>query len=239
MWSCLIFTILFSYVTIDHYHKGVFMNIEKLETDVLSAYNLHAFKNDPSHDELHTKRVIGLAKNIAHQVNADLKIVIPGAAFHDVIVYPKHLKKSANESQESASIARSSLEKLPYYPKKKIPQVEECILQCSFSKGITPKLLEAQVVQDADRLEATGAFAIMRTFSSCGQWNTPFYLEEDPFCESRDPKNFASGIDLFYQRLLVVESLMNTDYAKNLAQQRTKFLNDFLLQVKLELFQAI
>ncbi len=194
-------------------------------------------KDDPSHDFQHVRRVLNLAVKIGKSVNADEDIVIPAALFHDTIVYKKNSPESKNEANESAEVASRILSSIEGYPKEKIAKVEICIKQCSFSKGIKPDLLESKVLQDADRLEATGVISIMRTFSSCGHMNRPLYDPLDPFCE-KGTKDFRSGIDLFYQRLLVVEKTMHTELAKKMAGARTDFLEKFLKQLKKELTES-
>ncbi|MEO5927342.1 MAG: HD domain-containing protein [Patescibacteria group bacterium] len=195
-------------------------------------------KSDPSHDIHHVTRVMNLAERIAKSVHADLDVVIAAACFHDVVVYQKNSPQSKNETDESAALAETLLQSIEEYPSEKIPLVQEAIRQCSYSKGIIPDLLEAKVLQDADRLEATGAISIMRTFSSGGQMNQQFYRPEDPFCEKGEPVAHGSGLDLFYRRLLLVEQGMHTDYAKKLAKPRTSFLHSFLDELRLELKES-
>lgn len=192
-------------------------------------------KEDISHDLQHSLRVLTLAEKIAKEENADFDIVIPAALFHDVVIYPKNNPRGKNESEESAIYTAQLLESIEDYPKHKIGEVQIAIRQCSFSKGIIPDLLEARVLQDADRLEATGAIAIMRTFSSTGQMRRPFYNPDNPFCEDREPEPIKYGLDLFYARLLKVENGMHTRTAKRLAKRRTKFLKSFLQELELEL----
>jgi uncharacterized protein len=182
-------------------------------------------------------RVLNLSVKIAESVNADPDIIIPAALFHDIVVYKKNSPQSKNESNESAEVARQLLSKFKEYSEDKINKVLICIKECSFSKGIKPDLLESKVLQDADRLEATGVISIMRTFSSCGHMNRPLYDPIDPLCK-QGPKDFKSGIDLFYQRLLVVEKTMHTELAKKLARKRTEFLEKFLVQFKQELAES-
>lgn len=195
-------------------------------------------QKDPSHDFQHILRVTNLAEKIAKEEVADLGIVIPAALFHDSIVYPKNSPQSRNETEESAAYAGEVLKSFDEYPQEKIEKVKTCILQCSFSKGIVPDLLEAKILQDADRLEATGAISIMRTFSSGGQMNRQFYLPEDPFHEKIDLVPFSSNLELFYKRLLVVEKGMHTEMAKSIAKRRTEFLEAFLAEFRLELEEA-
>ena len=194
-------------------------------------------KGDPSHDFQHILRVTNLAMKIGESVYADLDVVIPAALFHDTVVYQKDTPQSKSESDESAEVAGEILRGTSEYPQDKIESVKTCIKQCSFSKGIVPDMLESKVLQDADRLEATGAISIMRTFASCGQMKRQFYSPEDPFCE-KGAEPFRSGIDLFYRRLLVVEKTMHTELAKKIARKRTQFLESFLAQLKEELTES-
>lgn len=211
------------------------MNIEDLERRLLVIAQEKISADDVSHDIAHLKRVMYSAKRIAIDEGADLEIVIPAALFHDVIVYPKHDPRSANETKESAELVGAMLSDMAEYPKEKIDAVKIAIEQCSFSKGIVPDLLEAKVLQDADWLEATGALSIMRTYSSTGQWKRPFFDENDPFCEHREPDAKAFALDLFYTRLLVVASKMNTRLGKAIAERRTLFLRAFLEELRMEL----
>ncbi len=192
-------------------------------------------KEDPSHDFQHILRVTNMAEKIGMEEGADMEILIPAALFHDSVVYPKNSPQSKNETEESAEYAEQVLMGFSEYPKEKIESVKTCIKQCSFSKGIMPDLLEAKILQDADRLEATGAVAIMRTFSSGGQMKRPFYLPEDPFFERTDLIPFSASLELFYKRLLVVGEGMHTTLGKQVAKRRTQFLRDFLAELKLEL----
>lgn len=191
-------------------------------------------KTDPSHDFSHIQRVCNNAICIGKSVNADLDVVIPAALFHDTVVYRKDSKESRNEANESAIITGEILSGIEEYPKEKINDVMTCIRECSFTKGIKPDLLESKVLQDADMLESTGALSIMRTFSSGGHMNRPFYNENNPFYETGEV-NSASGIGLFYKRLLIAEKRMHTVFAKKIAKRRTAFLRKFLKEVELEL----
>lgn len=194
-------------------------------------------EGDPSHDIYHTLRVLKNAEFIASKENGDLDIIIPSALFHDIICYPKDSEKSKYSSVESADFAASILETIPDYPKDKISKVHTSIRECSFSKGIIPELLEGKILQDADRLEATGAISIMRTFASAGLMNSKLYNFDDPFCMERDPDSLNYALDLFYNRLLIVKDVMHTETAKSIAERRTKILYDFLNSLEEELYE--
>lgn len=208
---------------------------EELKEELFTLAEEQQTKGDPSHDFEHIRRVASLAEKIGRSVDADMDILIPSALFHDSIVYAKNDPRSKNETEESAEHVKNILLKIKEYPQEKIKHVQTCIRQCSFSKGIIPTLTESKVLQDADRLEATGAISIMRTFTSGGQMGRSLYAPFDPFREKTEPENFKFSLDLFYKRLLIVESKMHTDLAKEIAKRRTDFLKDFLNELKLEL----
>lgn len=191
--------------------------------------------DDPSHDFAHAERVLALAERIAREEGADMDVVVPAAIFHDVVNHPKDDPRAMTASDESAELVGRLLQDVDGYPKEKIPAVQECIRECSFTKGIVPTRLESHVLQDADRLEATGAISIMRTFASSGRMGRPFYHSSDPFCEYREPEPTRYALDLFFARLTVVLSRMHTTLGKEIAKQRTEFLYDFLTQLNTEL----
>lgn len=190
---------------------------------------------DVSHDFDHAMRVLSNAERIAKDEGGDLNIIFPAALFHDIIVYPKNHPNKHKSQEESAESAEKILNSFGNFPQTKIEKVKTCILECSFSKGIVPKMLESQILQDADGLEATGAISIMRTYSSTGQMKRPFYNIEDPFCKNRTPDAAKFALDLFYERLLKVAERMHTKTAKKIAKRRTDFLITFLKEFELEL----
>ena len=192
-------------------------------------------KQDSSHDFGHALRVLANAEYIASIEGGDLEVIIPAALFHDVVIYPKNDPLSKLAATESAQVAKEILETLDY-PSEKIPLVMQAIEEHSYSNGIQPALLESRIIQDADRLEITGAIAIMRTFSSTGQMQRRFYDLEDPFCKQRLPGSKVSAIDFFYTRLMKVN--FHTSAAKRLAKKRTPFLHQFLKQLQKELTEV-
>lgn len=209
----------------DNYVKDKLINIVKKNFQY----------GDPSHDIYHTLRVLKNAEYIASKENGDLDIIIPSALFHDIICYAKNSEMSIYSSSESAKYADKVLSELAEFPKQKISKVHVSIEQCSFSKNIIPELFEAKILQDADRLEATGAIAIMRTFASAGLMNSMLYNYDDPFCIDRQPNGLLYALDLFYTRLLRVKDIMHTDTGREIAEKRTKILKEFLISFEEEL----
>lgn len=96
----------------------------------------------------------------------------------------------------------------------------------------TVQTLEAKIVQDADRLDAIGAIGIARTFAYGGFAKNPIY---DPTIPHKLHQNFeeyksskSTTINHFYEKLLLLEDKMNTPTAREIARERTGFMEEYL-----------
>ena len=105
----------------------------------------------------------------------------------------------------------------------------------SFSKNLSEKQVlsqEGQIVQDADRLDAIGAIGIARTFYYGGHVGNPMYDPELPPRTQMDAAAYRSErstvINHFYEKLLLLESKMNTETGRRLARKRTAFMEQYL-----------
>ena len=120
------------------------------------------------------------------------------------------------------------------FQRKKLLIISDAIRDHSFSQNKTPESIVGKILQDADRLDAIGAIGIARVFATGGSLKRPFYNIDDPFCKTRKPNDKTWTVDHFYQKLLKLESLMNTKSGKVEAKKRTKVLKEFLNQLKQE-----
>jgi uncharacterized protein len=82
-----------------------------------------------------------------------------------------------------------------------------------------------KIVQDADRLDAIGAMGIARAFNYGGYKNNPIYIPDE-----ESSGNSKSTIGHFYDKLLKLKDLMNTDTGISIAEERHKILEKFLEQ---------
>ena len=187
------------------------------------------FKNDFSgHDYYHTLRVYNLSKYIAGFEKCNTKLVYLAALLHDVDDY-----KLVGHEEESFHNAKSFL-RSQGVSDGEIEQVCHIISQVSF-KGkdtVIPDTIEGKIVQDADRLDALGAIGIGRTFAYGGNHNMPMHVPGVKFKEDMSAdeyyKNTGTTINHFYEKLLKLKDLMNTETAREMAKHRHRFMQEFL-----------
>ena len=208
------------------------MNIfeKKFEEKIQSVLG----NKDPAHDILHVQRVVETAKKISQLEGADLNIVLPAAWLHDIVNLPKDHPERSRASALASEAALKFLESIEY-PREYFEGISHAILSHSFSAKITPHTIEAQVLQDADRLDALGAIGLARLFSISTQMQRPFYSSEDPLCESRIPDDKKFAIDHIKIKLEKIVGQMNTASAKKEAMRRFIFIENFLKQLGTEI----
>lgn len=203
------------------------MNEDLLKKTMI--YIKERFKNDFSgHDYYHSIRVYKLADYICRKENADLETVQLSALLHDVDDYKLFEKGAGGFSNAEAFLKDNKV------PTEKINAICNIISSVSFKGTDTkvPESIEGKIVQDADRLDAIGAIGIARAFAYGGSRNRVMH---DPSEKPRENMNFeeystskGTSINHFYEKLLKLKDLMNTETAKKIAAHRHKYMEDFL-----------
>ena len=184
------------------------------------------FKDDYSgHDFNHTMRVYKLANNIAIQEHANLEIVSLAALLHDVD--DVKLTQSINYQNARLLMNRYGIDKATQ--EEVIAIIQDVSFKGNQSKS--PSTLEGKIVQDADRLDAIGAIGIARAFTFGGNHSRPLYNDEKPernMDEASYHQHQSSTINHFYEKLLLLKDMMNTECARVLADQRHQFMVNYL-----------
>lgn len=193
------------------------------------------FKNDGSgHDFYHSLRVYNIATSICKEENADLEIVQLASLLHDIDDYKLFGGKIGSCSRAKEFLEANNIST------KKINAICEIISSISFKGKDTqiPKTIEGKIVQDADRLDAIGAIGIARVFAYGGSINRAIYIPEEKPLEDMNEEEYynhkGTSINHFYEKLLKLRGLMNTETAKKLAESRNKYMQDFLNEFFLE-----
>ncbi len=185
---------------------------------------------EAGHDWFHIERVWKLSKKIAQDENSNLLVVELAALLHD-IADPKFHNGDENLALE---VSRDFLESQST-DDKIIEQVLYIIQNISFkNRNEVPENIpvELKIVQDADRLDAIGAIGIARTFNFGGFKNNIMYDPEvSPklkMSKEEYKKSNGTTINHFYEKLLLLKDLMNTETAKKIASERHDFMLKFL-----------
>ena len=187
---------------------------------------------EAGHDWFHMERVWKLSKKIAATETCNLEVVELSALLHDIADPKFHdgdetlALKISNEFLQSQNVSAEI-----------IKQVLFIIKNISFKNreeatNVLP--IELQIVQDADRIDAIGAIGIARTFNYGGFKNNLMYHPDiQPalnMTKEDYKKSKGTTINHFYEKLLLLKDLMNTETGKKLAEERHDFMVHFLDQ---------
>lgn len=190
------------------------------------------------HDWNHALRV---EKNV-HKImppgldEAELEVIRAACWLHDTIdeKLAQSRQKSVNEIEELLVKNGATL--------AQIDEVLDIIQNLSYSKNLETKKelsLAGQIVQDADRLDAIGAIGIGRAFYYGGSQGDAMYTDDVPrSLEKLTASNYRKGssvLNHFYEKLLLLESQMNTEAGKFEAKKRTNFMKEYLEQLAREI----
>lgn len=187
---------------------------------------------EAGHDWYHIERVWKLSKLISATEECDTEVVELGALLHD-IADPKFHNGDENlalqistDFLQSQKVGALTIEKVLFI-----------IKHISFKNRNELKSedsIELNIVQDADRLDAIGAIGIARTFNFGGFKNNLMYDPQLPpqlnMTKEEYKKSNGTTINHFYEKLLLLKNLMNTQKGKELAEERHTFMLSFLDQ---------
>lgn len=198
------------------------------------AYLKDIFSKDCSgHDYYHSIRVYNNALNIAHKEGGNIFIIKLSALLHDVD--DRKLFNTSNKLQHARKFLTEN-----FVDESSIEEICKIIKSVSFkgTESAIPDTIEGKIVQDADRLDALGAIGIARTFAYGGYKGRPIYEPYEEPVENMTAEEYenhtSTSVNHFYEKLLKLKYLMNTDTAKSIAEIRhlymEEFLNEFIIE---------
>ncbi len=187
---------------------------------------------EAGHDYWHILRVLKLSKKIAEKEGGDLFVIRLGALLHDIADAKFH----NGDKSIGPRIARDFLQK-QQIAEEVIEHIVKIIENISYKNSLEGQKftsLELQIIQDADRLDAIGAIGIARAFVYGGYKNNLIYnpnLKPNLYLDKETyKKGDTTTINHFYEKLLKLKDIMNTPTGKLLAEERHRFMLEFLEQ---------
>ncbi|ULG71665.1 HD domain-containing protein [Macrococcus brunensis] len=184
------------------------------------------------HDYAHIERVRKMALTIGREEQADLLIVEMAALLHDTV------DDKLTDEVTAWTKLENFFDQIALAEDKR-DAIRHILKYMSFKGGKNAgklESLEGKVVQDADRLDAIGAIGIARTFMYAGKFGDIMY---DPLIPPRDLQQAdyrekTHAINHFYEKLLKLKDLMNTETGRAIAAERHEFMEQFVAQFKKE-----
>ena len=206
------------------------MNQEEIVKKTANYVKGKLEKDTSGHDWWHTFRVWNVAKHIGEKEGANMFIVELAALLHDISDW----KFQNGDESAGPQLAKEWLEKIDV-DKDSVDKICDIIVNMSF-KGekhrAIMKTIEGKVVQDADRLDAIGAMGIARAFAFGAHLGNPIHDPNTKPIKNKTVEEYKkmeeTSINHFYEKLLLLKDRMNTKTAKQIAEGRHKFMEEFL-----------
>lgn len=182
------------------------------------------------HDWHHIDRVWKLARQIAKEEGADQEVVELAALVHDIADWKFHAGDDSVGPREAERLLRQE-----GASEEVVDHVADIVATISFKgAGVRREMrtLEGKCVQDADRLDAIGAIGIARCFAYGGHAGRLMYDPGIPpvMHATAEAYKSAKGTSLnhFYEKLFLLKDRMNTRTGRLLADERHRFMEDFV-----------
>lgn len=185
------------------------------------------FKSDDGHGFDHTQRVYKNALIISKGENVDIDVVKVSALMHDIARYKETDENEICHAKEGSKIAKRILEEMNFQ-KEKIEKVLYCIKVHRYSKDLKAETREAEILQDADRLDALGAIILVRIIQHSLNRNLPIYDPKIPIKEKYRGER-TTVINHIHEKILKIKpETFKTEKAKQIAKKRYKLVEDFV-----------
>ena len=198
-------------------------------TEAALSYVKALFANEYSgHDYFHTLRVYRTAVKLSEAEHADPTVTSLAAILHDA-----DDRKLSPETYETKANAVSFL-RAQGADEATIRRIVTILGEVSFrgTDSVVPSTIEGKCVQDADRLDAVGAIGIARTFAYGGAHHRVMHDPDIPPETDMDAARYyaheATTVNHFYEKLLLLKDMMNTEAGKRLAENRDRYMRGFL-----------
>ena len=188
-------------------------------------------KNDAAHDFDHVLRVLALAERIGQAEGTDMEIVRAAALLHDVA----RVEEKGTGACHAQAGAQRAREILQGHPPEKVEAVAQAIATHRFREKSIPQTLEAQVLYDADKLDAIGAIGVARAYAVSGQTRQRLWgpVPADYQGEAQGTPEHTA-IHEFIFKLSRLKEILFTPTAKVIAEERHRYMVGFFARLERE-----
>jgi uncharacterized protein len=204
------------------------MSSDDFPISITDARALYA-QAGSAHDFDHVLRVLTLAERIGQAEGADMRVVRAAVLLHDV-----GRGAGGDHAQLGAERARQAL---AGQPAELIEAVAHAIAAHRFRGRVQPATLEAQVLSDADKLDAIGAIGIARAYAIAGQENQALWAEvsQEAYADVRAiPPAEHTPVHEYIFKLTHLPERLYTATARAIARGRHRFMQQFFDELERE-----
>lgn len=196
---------------------------------------------DSAHDRTHIDRVLYMALDIArYEKDADRDILIAACLLHDIARPLQAKDERVCHALAGGEMAYAFLLQNGWR-EERAAHVRDCIRTHRFRIDDAPATIEAKILYDADKLEATGALGIARTLQYGGQMGEPLYAldENGNILLEGGGADVSSFFQEYHFKLKKLYSRFYTERAASLAREREKTMTDFCLSLHREISHTL
>ena len=200
-----------------------------------------------AHNMDHIMRVYNLALQLAKNEDVDLEVLQASVLLHDIAGVKEDNDPTGKTDHAilGAKMAKPILEKLDFSAEK-IKHIQNCIIAHRYRTGNKPKSREAQILFDADKLDALGAIGVARSFVWVGRNNAKIYRKIDIAKYAKenlggkingkiqDKTKHSPQIE-FETKLKFLPDKLCTEKGKRIAEKRLNFYRKFLDRLEQEI----
>lgn len=202
---------------------------------ILENYMLDCM-GDSAHDKDHIYRVLYNAMDIATtEQNVDYDILICACLLHDI----GRKEQYANPKMCHATVGSEKAYRFlidHHFDNSLAEKVKQCIQTHRYRQNNPPQSLEAMILFDADKIDATGTLGIARTLLYKGVVSEPLYslLPDGRVSDGTDDKmpsffqEYKYKLEKLYSRFYTKRG---NEIAKERQQTAVSFYNNMLREV--------
>jgi len=186
------------------------------------------FDKSGSHAFDHSERVCNLSLKIAEGEDVDLDVLRAAALLHDIARRKQGKGEVVCHAEDGSEMAKTILMETKF-PKDKIEKVCHAITVHRYSKGLKAESKEAEILQDADRLDALGAITIARIFDYGGRMDRIIYDPKIKPTGYHHNKESNTSFNHFYEKILEIKpETFNTKKAQEIAKERYDYVKGYV-----------
>jgi len=190
---------------------------------------------DTVHDFDHVLRVLALAERIGTAEGARMDIVRAATLLHDI----GRAQAEALEIDHASYAARKAVQILAGQPAETVSAITHAIAAHRFRSEPSPQTIEAQVLFDADKLDAIGAIGVARAYAYGGAhgqrlWVPLESVDVDHWLSKGNDSDNHTPVHEFVVKLCHIKDRLYTDTARTIAVERHAFMTVFFERLSAE-----